>query len=48
MYPVIAFWSIILLDFLLTDQTKDIFLHNSFLTYYESSIVNQISKRPSC
>ena len=30
MYPVVAFWSIILLDFLLTDQTKDIFLQNSF------------------
>ena len=30
MYPIIALWSIILLDFILTDQTKDIFLHNSF------------------
>ena len=32
MYPIIAFWSIsiILLDFILTDQTKNIFLQNSF------------------
>ena len=30
MYQVIAFGRIILWDFLLTDQTKDIFLHNSF------------------